>query len=32
MEVSLERIRTDRFLELATRPKTRRRFAMKIYR
>lgn len=32
MDVSLERIRTDRFLELATRPKTRRRFAMKIYR
>lgn len=32
MDVSLERIRTDRFLELATQPKTRRRFAMTIYR
>lgn len=32
MEVSLDRIRTDRFLELASRPKARRRFAMKLYR
>ena len=32
MEVSLEHIRTDRFLELATRPKTRKRFSMNIYR
>ena len=32
MEVSLDRIRTDRFLELAARPKARRRFAMKPYR
>jgi predicted acylesterase/phospholipase RssA len=31
-EVSLEHIRTDRFLEMATRPKTRRRYTMKIYR
>ena len=30
MEVSLERISTDRFLELAARAKTRRRFAMKV--
>lgn len=32
MEVSLDRIRTDRFLELASRPKTRRRYALKRYR
>ncbi len=31
MEVSLERITTDRFLELAARPKVRRRFRMKNY-
>ncbi len=32
MEVSLDRIRTDRFLELATRHKSRRRYAMTVYR
>lgn len=32
MDVSLDRIRTDRFLELASRPKARRRFSMKPYR
>ena len=32
MEVSLERVRTDRFLELATRPKTRRRFVLRTHR
>lgn len=31
MEVSLDRIRTDRFLELASRPKARRRYALKRY-
>lgn len=30
-EVSLDRIRTDRFLEIASRPKARRRFSMKVY-
>ncbi len=32
MEVSLDRIRTDRFLEVATRHKSRRRYAMTVYR
>ena len=32
MEVSLEHVRTDPFLELASRPKTRKRFSMNIYR
>ena len=32
MDVSLDRIRTDRFLELATRHKSRRRYAMTVYR
>ncbi len=32
MEVSLDRIRTDRFLELASRPKTRKRYVLKRYR